>query len=148
MSTNVEGLHCTSHSLSNQVNILSFKGPSWGGKRGVLQNKDFIHVKNHLSTFDNVKQDFFKLYNAKTKNLDTTSKRNLILANAKKWKWQIIQCCFLKRIFINKNGTDRCKPKIKPNLNLASSPDIKTALNLSKMWYPTWQAWEISLVHI
>lgn len=85
ISTNVEGWHCTSHSLSNQVSTLSLKGPSWGGKRGVLQNKVFTSCKKKSSKYL-WEHKFFKLYNAKTKNLDTSFKWNLILTNAKKTK--------------------------------------------------------------
>lgn len=34
------------------------------------------------------------------------------------------------------------KAKNNPNLNLAFSPDLEIALNVSEMWYSAWQAWE------
>ena len=52
ISTNVEGWHCTSHSLSNQVSTLSLKGPSWGGKREERKRKN-------LSLFCSSKQSFY-----------------------------------------------------------------------------------------
>lgn len=70
----------------------------------------------------------------KTKNIDANFKwyETSIGTNAKRLKWQIIACCFVKIIFINKNTTKAARQKIKPDLNLASSTE--TALNLSKMW--------------
>lgn len=66
--------------------------------------------KNQISKYL-WERKFFKLYNAKTKNLDTTFKWNLILANAKKQKRESIQHCLLWRILINKNGTHRQSQK-------------------------------------